>query len=348
MPNLRFTGVAYESIKPGSNGLADVTPIPITLWPATRPGESNSDTAKVPSQVAYKRGNNTAWGKQASLEKEQISWVKLLLLDDGGRQGHLANSTHLEEARKQMQKSGKTVVTVIAEYLAKVWEHALNEISKACSRQYLNRRIHVVVTVPAIWEDYAIQRMESAVRMAGILDKRQSPGIPDTTHAFVSEPEAAALAAIQGFKKNTTLKPGHTFVIADLGGGTVVSITLQSLIFELPLLTVCYSQDLISFKLHSLLPKLSVEEVVEGQGGLCGATFLDQAFLACLKRKLSQKKRKEKTLKSWDQMHVLERQRIMDIVWEKDIKRSYYAGQPGQTIDLGAQGNRRPSILLEA
>lgn len=47
-------------------------------------------------------------------------------------------------------------------------------------------------------------------------------------------------------------------------------------------------------------------------------------------------------------MHELERKRIIDIVWEKGIKRKYFDGQPEQRIDLGAQGNRRPEIILDA
>jgi hypothetical protein len=83
-----------------------------------------------------------------------------------------------------------------------------------------NRPFHVVITVSAIWQDYAVQRIKLALNQASILAKR--PGCANNTHTFVSEPEAAALAVIEGHKKYDTLKPGETFVIADLGGGTVV------------------------------------------------------------------------------------------------------------------------------
>ncbi|KAI3325121.1 hypothetical protein HD806DRAFT_533717 [Xylariaceae sp. AK1471] len=318
-----FTGVAYESIKPGNQGQADITPQPITLWPA--PQGTDFDTAKVPSQIAYTTRGATTWGQQAS-EKlaQEISWFKLLLLDEHDLPSHLSNSTHIQQARERMEKAGKDVVTLISDYLAKVWDHALRDITRARSRDFVNRPFHVVITVPAIWQDYAVQQMKLALKKAGVLNKR--PGCADTTHAFVSEPEAAALAAIEGHKKYDTLKPGETFVVADLGGGTV---------------------DLISFRVHAIQPQIALEEIVEGEGALCGATFLDQAFLACLEKKLSKKKEKERSLKSWKQMHVLERNRIMDIVWEKGIKRKYYDGQPAQRIDLGAQGNRRPNLILE-
>ncbi|RYC57855.1 hypothetical protein CHU98_g8345 [Xylaria longipes] len=323
----RFTGVAYDYVKSGNQGPSDITPLPITLWPASGYGEANADCPKVPSRIAYPPDGKISWGQQASDEQgTAILWFKLLLLDEHDLQLHLRGSDHINQARQSVEKIGKDVVTVISDYLSKVWEHVLDVIIRARGRQFVNtRRFHVVVTVPAIWQDDPIQRMERALRKAGILNKR--PGCSDTTHAFVSEPEAAALAAIYGHNKYEALEPGQTFVIADLGGGTV---------------------DLVSFRVKATQPQIILEEVVEGDGELCGATFLDQAFLARLEKKIRQKKRKDRNLKSWEQMHELERKRIIDIVWEKGIKRKYYDGQPGQRIDLGAQGNRRPDILLDA
>ncbi|KAI8950836.1 hypothetical protein F4801DRAFT_601851 [Xylaria longipes] len=322
-----FTGVAYDYVKSGNQGPSDITPLPITLWPASGYGEANADCPKVPSRIAYPPDGKISWGQQASDEQgTAILWFKLLLLDEHDLQLHLRGSDHINQARQSVEKIGKDVVTVISDYLSKVWEHVLDVIIRARGRQFVNtRRFHVVVTVPAIWQDDPIQRMERALRKAGILNKR--PGCPDTTHAFVSEPEAAALAAIYGHNKYEALEPGQTFVIADLGGGTV---------------------DLVSFRVKATQPQIILEEVVEGDGELCGATFLDQAFLARLEKKIRQKKRKDRNLKSWEQMHELERKRIIDTVWEKGIKRKYYDGQPGQRIDLGAQGNRRPDVLLDA
>ncbi|GAW12411.1 hypothetical protein ANO14919_017770 [Xylariales sp. No.14919] len=321
-----FTGVAYDYVGQVEKSPGDVTPQAITLWPASNYNEADSDAPKVPSRIAYTSTEAIAWGQQASDEQGSILWSKLLLLDDNDLQLHLKGSDHLKQARERLEKTDKDVVTVISDYLAKVWNHVLENITRARGRQFLNTRsFHVVVTVPAIWQEYARERMECAVRKAGILNKR--PGCADTTHTFVSEPEAAALAAINGHNKYDVLENGQTFVIADLGGGTV---------------------DLISYRVKATQPKLLLEEVVEGDGALCGATFLDQAFSSYLKSKVWQKKQKDRNLKSWDQMHIEERKRIMNTVWEKGIKRKYYDGQPGHIIDLGAQGNRRPDILLDA
>jgi len=217
----RFTGVAY--------GYGINPPEPITLWPLAQHRGADYDTPKVPSKIAYAKNRNSfagppvdSWGHQAWDDQKAISWFKLLLLEQRDLQSHLTNSHHLNVARGLVDETGKNVITVIAEYLSNVWKHVVEQIEKSRTHNFiLARPYHIVVTVPAIWQDYAVQRMESALRQAGILDKR--PQCPDTTWTFVSEPEAAALAAIEGHKKYGTLEPGQTFVVADLGGGTVVS-----------------------------------------------------------------------------------------------------------------------------
>ncbi|KAI0490838.1 hypothetical protein F4859DRAFT_508633 [Xylaria cf. heliscus] len=328
-----FTGVAYNYVRPGQRA-SDIEPLPVTLWPSSGSGDANTDCPKVPSRITYPACGNITWGQQESDEQgTTILWSKLLLLDEPDLQSHLKNSNHIKQARESIEKTGKDVVTVISDYLSKVWEQALEAIIRARGRQFVSTNpFQVVVTVPAIWQDYAVQRMERVLTKAGILNKR--PGCPDTTYTFVSEPEAAALAAIHGHHKYGDLELGQSFVIADLGGGTVSYMNRKT-------------QDLVSFRVKATQPQLVLEEVVEGEGGLCGATFLDQAFLACLEKKVQQKKWTDRNLKSWQQMHELERKRIIDIVWERGIKRKYYDGQPGQRIDLGAQGNRRPDVLLD-
>ncbi|TRX96234.1 hypothetical protein FHL15_002958 [Xylaria flabelliformis] len=320
-------GVIVISIDFGTTrNPSDVAPRLVTLWPASDNGEADTDCPKVPSRIVYSPGGETTWGQQASDEQgTAILWFKLLLLNELDLPSHLEDTSHLNQARQRVERTGKNVVTIISDYLSKVWVHVLEVMTRERGRQFVNNHpFHVVVTVPAIWQDYAVHTMKRALDKAGIINKR--PGRPDTTHAFVSEPEAAALAAIHGHGKYDALERGQTFVVADLGGGTV---------------------DLFSFKVKNARPQLVLEEIVEGEGGLCGATFLDQAFLKCLKEKVQQKKSTDVRLKSWEQMDELEQKRILNNVWEKGIKRKYYAGLPGQRIDLGIQGNRRPDIMLE-
>ncbi|KAI1299420.1 hypothetical protein F5Y03DRAFT_408771 [Xylaria venustula] len=324
-----FTGVAYSYIRADQRGSGNIPPVPITLWPTSRSSQANSDSPKVPSSISYSPGGTTSWGHQTQDKNENreasISWFKLLLLDEKDLQPHLKNSDHVKQARERVQKSGKDALIVISDFLRKVWDHVLEVIIRAWGRQYVcNHPFHVVYTVPAIWQDREIQQMERVLGTAGILNKRL--GCADTTHTFISEPEAAALTAIDGFNKLDALKVGQSFIVADLGGGTV---------------------DLISFRAKSTEPTLVLEEVVEGEGALCGATFLDQAFLNCIEKKMQRKKWRNRNLKLWAQLHERERKRIMEIDWEKGIKRTYYGEQSSYHIDLGAQGDLRPEIVLD-
>ncbi|KAI1114255.1 hypothetical protein F5Y14DRAFT_441321 [Nemania sp. NC0429] len=315
-----FTGVAYACVKPGTEA---ITPQPVTLWPAPCSDDAAFDSPKVPSRIEYTGDGHVKWGQEAS--DAGILWFKLLLLDEHDLQLHLRNSDHLRQARENLETTGKDIVTVISDYLKNVWAHAIGVIARAWGQTFVHTRpFHVIVTVPAIWQDYAIQRMRDALKKAGILDRR--PGCEDTTYEFIPEPEAAALAAIEAHGKLPGLSPGQTFVIADLGGGTV---------------------DLISFRVKSTQPHLRLEEAVEGEGALCGATFLDQAFLTYFEKKLKNDKKKNKRLREWQKMDKEDRKRIIDIEWEQRIKRKYYDGRQIQPIYLGAQGNRRPYIQLE-
>lgn len=88
--------------------------------------------------------------------------------------------------------------------------------------------IHWIVTVPAIWNDFAKKFMREAAEKANIPSKQLTLAL---------EPECAAIYVLTGAKlvapskqsDKTTCDPGDKFLVADLGGGTadfsVVEIT---------------------------------------------------------------------------------------------------------------------------
>ncbi|KAK5627494.1 hypothetical protein RRF57_003209 [Xylaria bambusicola] len=321
-----FTGVAYSYVRGGDKGpTTHVKPEAVTLWPAADPEDPHFDSPKVPSRISYGQDGTIAWGHQAADREGLITWFKLLLLDEDSLEPHLKDSAHIMQARNSMKKTGKGIIEVISDYLGKVWNHALKAIIRIFGHDFVTTpNYHLVITVPAIWQDSTVQQMESAIEKAGILMKRQ--GCDDTTYTIVSEPEAAALAAIDGYNKYDVLKPGETLIIVDLGGGTA---------------------DLISFRVKSMKPKLILEEVVEGTGGLCGATFLDEAFSACLKKKLKRMKFKNRKSPSWKELHQQERKRILSTVWEKGIKRNYSDGKRSQCIELNEREGQKVEVLLD-
>ncbi|RWA04839.1 hypothetical protein EKO27_g10263 [Xylaria grammica] len=162
------------------------------------------------------------------------------------------DSKLLARAREMMEKSSKTAVDLIADYLRLLWEHAMSTISRELSEIVVEAlAIHVVVTVPAIWQGYARHAMEEAVKKAGILDDRLAG---TTKLTLAPEPEAAALATL--YEKGSGVKRGNVYVICDAGGGTV---------------------DLISYRVNRTKPMI-LGEAVEGTGGLCGGMFIDEVF----------------------------------------------------------------------
>lgn len=160
------------------------------------------------------------WGYDIPLDADPIRWFKLLLVKDEDLTKELRNSEPLVHARKFVDETEKKPVELIADYLRALFEHTLYVIRKARGQSVLDAlRFHVVITVPAIWQDYARQDMEQAAEMAGIMDSRPAG---QTKLTFAPEPEAAALSTL--YESGRNLNKGDVFVICDAGGGTVVRI----------------------------------------------------------------------------------------------------------------------------
>ena len=118
-----------------------------------------------------------------------------------------------------LRESGKAATDLIGDYSKALWKHVLETIYKARGKSVIEAMaFHVVITVPAIWKNYARHGMEEAARKAGILTTRTAG---PTTLAFAPEPEAAALATL--WERSRKFDAGDVFVICDAGGDTVLS-----------------------------------------------------------------------------------------------------------------------------
>ena len=159
------------------------------------------------------------WGYTIPPDADPIRWFKLLLLREDDLASELKESEFILRGRKMLRESGQTATDLIGDYLGALWKHILETIYRARGRSVVEAMaFHVVITVPAIWKDYARQGLEDAAKKAGILTIR--PAGP-TTLAFAPEPEVAALATLcEGGRQFET---GDVFVICDAGGGTLVS-----------------------------------------------------------------------------------------------------------------------------
>ncbi|KAK2038571.1 actin-like ATPase domain-containing protein [Colletotrichum somersetense] len=271
----------------------------ITRWEA----EMNfaSDREKAPTEILYRGAQNAVfWGYGIPIEEIQdaMRWFKLLLVDEVDLPDNLRTSSKIATARKAVKDANKDPVDVITSYLRRLWNHSIESIDLSTGNDLVNMcKFHVVVTLPAIWPEYAKTRMQRAAKNAGLLEERPAG---QTTLAFITEPEAAALATMRDLAGRPNIKVGDHFVVCDAGGGTV---------------------DLISYEVTSLKPMV-VREAIKGDGDLCGGVFLDEAFVEMIKNKV--------TPQAWDNVPKDEAANILNGDWENGIKQQFDGQQDRQ------------------
>lgn len=184
----------------------------ITRWPGTAREEG-----KAPTELFFEDGQEF-WGYEVPADSDPVRWFKLLLLKDEDLGPQLQASEYILRGRKMLRENERTAVDLVANYLRGFWKHVLHEIKRARGPIVIDAlRIHVVVTLPAIWKGYARQSMYEAVKKAGILDDRDAG---DTTLSFAPEPEAAALSTL--CEPGRIVNKGDVYIMCDAGGGTVV------------------------------------------------------------------------------------------------------------------------------
>ncbi|KAJ5782153.1 hypothetical protein N7457_003927 [Penicillium paradoxum] len=254
----------------------------ITEWP-----ECPQEEGKVPTELFYEYGDKH-WGYGIPGDADPIGWFKLLLLKDEDVPEHIRSSDFFLRAKRKVRDEGLTAQDMVADYLKLLWDHALEMILKSRGEHVVNNfRFHIVITVPAIWKGYARQSMQEAAEKAGLLVERDAG---KTRLTFVPEPEAAALATLA--EEENDAKPGDVYLICDAGGGTV---------------------DLISYKISEINP-ITLDEAVEGTGGLCGGIFIDNGFERIVKARLGRR---------WEQISQNGIKEILRGEWERGIKRAY-------------------------
>ncbi|KAI1654054.1 hypothetical protein F4813DRAFT_399429 [Daldinia decipiens] len=300
-----YSGSLYSFHK---NGLLNdqIVSSTLCLWPG--PLSQDAMDIKVPSKISYDVNGIISWGLGTKGKKHAISWFKMLLADNDDLHPEFRDSEYIQEARRIMNTLGKNPIQVVADFLGKVFEYVVVYRGREKGDSFVEKRpFLVIITVPAIWRGGPLKRMKQALEISGILNHRSNQ-VPQTTYRFVTEPEAAALATVPELNKWDTLLPGSSFVVADLGGGTA---------------------DCISYVVNSTEP-FELREIVEGDGALCGAVFLDQSFNMAMKKKVF-----EQEGQNWDEFHQLEKEKIIGI-WECFTRGTYDAALDGTlSINLG-------------
>ncbi|EHK20682.1 uncharacterized protein TRIVIDRAFT_69382 [Trichoderma virens Gv29-8] len=237
-------GTTFSGITYCFTNERDSSPTSIEYWP----GSDGAGVPKIPTVIRYDSPVSFTWGAQVNRQDGGIVGVKLLLDPSQPRPKYLPEINVEEE----LGKLPKSPVQVAADFIGAVYNHAMKEIGKKVSQDYVKlcRKVYVL-SVPAVWSDAAKNSTLTAARAAGLSPVQ-----------LIKEPEAAALWTAK--KLDVALHSNDAFVVCDAGGGTV---------------------DLISYQVEEIDPRLKLKELVPGTGGMVGSLGLNQRF-ECAVRKL--------------------------------------------------------------
>lgn len=149
----------------------------------------------IPTCLYISPNGNTriaAEGEGATQDAILLEWFKLFLLHDEdwpprARQlsGIIAN------ARTNFQQANMGIINVISTFLDHVWRLTKDDmISHLGSHDMSKVLLRLIITVPAVWNSEAVNRMERAVRASGVRDS-----VGGFSLRFMRESEAAAVAS---------------------------------------------------------------------------------------------------------------------------------------------------------
>lgn len=160
---------------------------------------------KTPTEIHYdKSSGSQAWGYGVPIDAEPLRWFKLLLVDRENLPEEFRNSRQLSRASDLVKSHRKNPVDVVADYLRLLWNHTLEQLCRDRGESAIKgSKFKVWITVPAIWDERARERMLVAAKKAGILSRRAAG---PTQLNLVAEPEAAALAVLNDFKGRPDVK----------------------------------------------------------------------------------------------------------------------------------------------
>ncbi|KAF3006148.1 hypothetical protein E8E14_006718 [Neopestalotiopsis sp. 37M] len=304
-----FSGAAWATIEDFESEQINM----ILSWPG-----HGREEGKAPTSIYYDDTGEVKWGYDIPDEVTPLQWFKLLLLRREDLPEEVQQSNALLEAKRLLKQSGKSEVDVIADYLRVLWEHIIDTIRKDRDEWVVDAmELHVVITVPAIWQGYARQAMKEAAKKAGIMNHRSAG---PTTLSFAPEPEAAAMATM--CENERSLNIDDTYILCDAGGGTV---------------------DLVNYQITDTEP-LELREVGIGTGGLCGGIFIDEYFRTMCKDRLG---------RLWNKLSSKGVREIMTKEWEVGIKpqfkpqntkKEYIVSIPAEAVGKSALNNPSKGI----
>ncbi|GES97267.1 hypothetical protein GLOIN_2v1881619 [Rhizophagus clarus] len=200
------------------------------------------------------------------------SWGFPALAEKPGKKNKLKQSSkpielfklHLVKSLKEKPFLPKDLnyKNVIRDYMRKLGDH----VKESIDRHWKNtvdfyKNVLIVLTVPAEFDEKPIAIFRECAVNAGLLKDKYSDNLK-----FTTEPEAAALYCLDNpaMREENKLTPGASFMVVDCGGGTVDLTTRE------------------------LLEDESLSEITLRTGDFCGSSFIDQAFLKFVEKKVGE------------------------------------------------------------
>ncbi|KAJ3011396.1 UNVERIFIED_CONTAM: hypothetical protein HDU68_001692 [Siphonaria sp. JEL0065] len=242
------TGYAYAFATPGQE-LNPVTIFKNAPWP-------NTSTTKTSTSILLKRN---AKGKLETVEFGHTAVNTIQGMEEAERKTYIfLHNFKMELYKKDKPKSQAIMITddvagvsipaaeAVSACLTYVKECALKKIKDA-GVTVTESEVLWVVTIPAIWPADSKDLMMKASKQSGL--KQESR--PDMFR-LVYEPEAASMWFLSDPMYD--VKTGDTYILADLGGGTV------------------------DVSVHKVVAPLTVKEVSPCTGGPWGSTQIDCEF----------------------------------------------------------------------
>ncbi|KAH8587270.1 hypothetical protein B0O99DRAFT_642186 [Bisporella sp. PMI_857] len=194
------------------------------------------------------------WGFQLDDDPERICFAKLYL---DPSQIEAAQTLATFSTKLGRLPPNRKVTDGISKFLAALRDVALDRMAADWGKDFVDSTpVEYILTVPAVWSDKSKSDTLWCASQAGFG--------PMEKIRLITEPEAAAVYTFTTLPEYS-VKKGEVFITCDAGGGTV---------------------DLTTYKVAADAPMLRLDEIIEGDGGLCGSVYLNKRFEELVKKKI--------------------------------------------------------------
>ncbi|KAF0513803.1 actin-like ATPase domain-containing protein [Gigaspora margarita] len=163
----------------------------------------------------------------------------------------------MSEDQKPALPEGLNYKKAITDYLCNLGELIKSTIDTRWPQIEFFKNILIILTVPVEFSEKKKAIMKQCAYNAGLIKTVSSSNLK-----LITEPEAAAIYCMRSLKEFSRTEVGTSFLIVDIGGGTV------------------------DLTIRKLLPGNKLGEITEQTGDYCGGSFVDKEFINFLTRKV--------------------------------------------------------------